>query len=298
VLEDEDAVLDYHTNFDDFGSALLALVRFSLGEDWHEVMYYARARVEAGALVVLFFVFFSVSVSYVMLNLFVSFIVQNYSDTAENYADEARITDDAFSHFVDEWHQLVPATDKSDWIREEDLRALLAKVPPPLGPQKEMRLDNLILALNLPSHEGFLHFNEVLYALARKAVGIPLPDMPQKRELRQMQLSVFPSLKKGRNYHLVADSWAAIKVQQAWRRKRRLRAGVTVETDNEKKLASQAMVMKMMLLHTPDGAEEHNASAGKRFGILEAPSGRKSSILAAPTRTSSHGSRQSPPDGP
>jgi len=257
VADDPDSELDYHTNFDSFGASLVSLFRFALGEDWHEVMYYARRRHSNPGIVALYFVIYSVLASYVLLTLFVSFVVQNYSDTAQNYADENQLTDDSIGQFVDEWHQFVVKPEETDWIREEDFGAFLVNVGPPLGAPRGARagsaqLDHFIFELSIPSHGGYLHFNEVLYALARKAVGVALPDLQQKRELRGMQEAVFPSLQKGRHFHLVADSWAAIKVQQQWRKRKRLQRGVAIETQDEKNLASKAIVMRMMLSHDED----------------------------------------------
>ena len=56
-------------------------------------------------------------------------------------------------------------------------------------------------------------------------IGCELPSSEIKRQLFQMQQATFPSLKT-QDFHLVKETLAAIRLQQAWRRRQRINAGL------------------------------------------------------------------------
>ena len=76
-----------------------------------------------------------------------------------------------------------------------DLLHELGEVCPPLGisrdvPQKELHL--FIDELNIPSHSGKHHFNEVLYCLARKLSGVALPEGHLTENIEAEMKAKFP----------------------------------------------------------------------------------------------------------
>ena len=70
-------------SFKNFDSALLLLFHSSTGENWFDVMYDCVS--SAGGLAVIYFLFFIVLVQFVMLNLFVLVILQQFE---ENFINE------------------------------------------------------------------------------------------------------------------------------------------------------------------------------------------------------------------
>merc|ERR1711871_929379 len=73
--------LDSHTNFVDFFSSVLTLFRVSTGEDWQNIMY-ACADTERGGTVLAypFFIVFVATANFMVLNLFVMIISENFEE--------------------------------------------------------------------------------------------------------------------------------------------------------------------------------------------------------------------------
>lgn len=72
-------IIDSHTNFNNFSSAMVTLFRISTGEDWHLIMHQcivSKGMIESS----LYFISFVTLTSLIMLNLFVMVIIQFYED--------------------------------------------------------------------------------------------------------------------------------------------------------------------------------------------------------------------------
>ena len=70
---------DYGSEFSNFGSALMNLFRYSTGENWYLGMFtYIEYRPYIGRLFFLIYIFFS---SFIMLNMFVLIVIEQF----ENY---------------------------------------------------------------------------------------------------------------------------------------------------------------------------------------------------------------------
>ena len=75
-------LIDDFTNFDNFGMAMLVLLRMATGEEWNGIMYeYAD---QVGSVVIIYFISFVAITSFIMLNMFVMVILQSYDDFENN----------------------------------------------------------------------------------------------------------------------------------------------------------------------------------------------------------------------
>lgn len=87
----EGEILNDYVNFSDFHKAFLLLFSASTGEDWHVLMFDCIKN-SGGYSPVIFFVFFIVITQFIMLNLFIMVILQQFED---NFFS----TDNALSNF-------------------------------------------------------------------------------------------------------------------------------------------------------------------------------------------------------
>ena len=183
--------IDSRINFATFGCSMLTLFRTSTGESWNGIMHELEA---AGYFIAIpFFISFVVLGTFIMLNLFIAVILENFSDAQA-------VDENAFCHDHIEQFSLVWAgldTEKDYFIEGFKLVNLLYSLPPPLGlkGQEHMvtRCDHLV-APAVPSEDksgpsqhviqyirslgirrdkfGMVFFLDVLSALVRKGFNL------------------------------------------------------------------------------------------------------------------------------
>lgn len=182
-----------HSNFDTFGAATLTLFRAITGESYNGIMHdcmvqppYCIAGINCGDpnLAPSFFMLFFVLSNYVMLNLLIAIILDNFSDTVA--LSNATVTDDHLKHFGEVWQHYDPAA--SHYIKEEDLLALVSELEYPLGVRytpgiasdeaQDLAAQKLVDALALPVEDGRLHFSTTLCALTHRAMPVPEDRLP------------------------------------------------------------------------------------------------------------------------
>merc|ERR1712054_672716 len=176
-----------HANFDSFSMALLTLFRCATGESWNCLMHdyafvtpYAdwqkdhNTKITMGlAVPCLYFISFTLIVSFVFLNMFVAVILLNFEAIQEG---EMAVTTEALNEFTDAW----AAYDQynSQRISPINMRALLCVR---LGPDHPFRMKknadgslpdqaafNLYMSkLQMPCKNGVVKFNDALYILAK-----------------------------------------------------------------------------------------------------------------------------------
>jgi hypothetical protein len=209
--------LTRHACFRGWLAAMLLLLRMASGEAWNTVMHDAAIRPAAtraaGAhvlyggwegkaecdddpeacglsccgsegLAVAYFLSFQVFCAFVLLNLVVAVILENFSSTAAE--SQSIITPDNTAQFRREWLDLDPGG--SYFIPSVHFPQLLGRLTPPLG-VRGLRLDSSQLleymrALQIPDRGGRMHFQEVLYALCARSGGVELPPCALQDGLR------------------------------------------------------------------------------------------------------------------
>ena len=166
-------IIDEFTNFRNFGAALIALLRVSTGEDWNLIMYDCMDEAQSGLVVTVFFVSFIVICSFVMLNLFILVILQQF--------DEYYLPEDnnlvKFKRDLEKFKKVwsVFAKDfKNVKVKDSVLVHFFSSMEPRLG-MKGMDSQNIIkniVRMDLISdEEGFVYFNDLLYVSMKRLYG-------------------------------------------------------------------------------------------------------------------------------
>ena len=260
--------LTRHANFDYFPNSMLTLFRSSTGEMWNGIMhdcmvyrncYEIQVGEYAGTYVekedsrldglplgddgyedrctpsyvgtIAYFVLFILICGFVMLNLVIAVILDNFQSYSGNV--DLPVSEEDFTQFALEWGRI----DRSGsyYIPADKLPKLLRRLSAPLGVKnlpKAMIKKALILTLftcNVRIEDGKVHFSSVLKALAARLDGIEPPPEPPRRKRRGSVGSVMSEDEESLFSNPFGEDdqvkhlYAAIHVQSAWRRKEAMR---------------------------------------------------------------------------
>jgi hypothetical protein len=162
-----------HANFQTLGTALLTLFRAVTGESWNGFMH--ECMVHSGTAVgVVYFLSFTTVAGFILLNLIIAIILENFTSTAE----EREIPEDAFLHYREQWEKLDP--DATGNIPSSELLLLLRRTRQPLGfaeghgAEKAEALNRgeqlkVLKEMNIDDHGGKVNFQLLLQALTQHA---------------------------------------------------------------------------------------------------------------------------------
>ena len=231
--------LDHHLNFESFQNAFLLLVQVATLDNWGGVMLAVMENKGCGPetnhngwndcgtpWAPLYFFSFIVIAGFVMVNLFVAIILDNFSTTMQlNNKRKSKLPVADLKKFADAWATF---DEEATWLVEtKNFPLILAMLKPPLGiAWKADRVALLQLTRNysIPEHAGVIHFVETLIPLARKAQGVHFSD-EDIREHEDHWRQQFPQLKKlallrYRQKRCTVDQYlAAAYIQAAFRRR-------------------------------------------------------------------------------
>ncbi|KAM6218755.1 voltage-dependent P/Q-type calcium channel subunit alpha-1A isoform 1-T1 [Rhynchocyon petersi] len=213
--EDEDSDEDEfqiteHNNFRTFLQALMLLFRSATGEAWHNIMLSCLSgkpcdknsgilAAECGnEFAYFYFVSFIFLCSFLMLNLFVAVIMDNF----EYLTRDSSILG---PHHLDEYVRVWAEYDPAAWGRMPypDMYQMLRHMSPPLGLGKKCPARvayKRLLRMDLPvADDNTVHFNSTLMALIRTALDIKIAkggaDKQQMdAELRKEMMAIWPNL--------------------------------------------------------------------------------------------------------
>eukprot|EP00899_Mesostigma_viride_P006469 jgi/Mesvir1/15823/Mv03377-RA.1 len=182
--------LDEHSNFKNFGYSILTLLRMVTGENWNGIMYDCMVQppdcdnspeVDNCGLrwAWLYFVSFVLMGSFVMFNLFIAVVLENFS--ASKLDNDNQVTVKHLHEFRRIWVKHFDPH-RCNFISPERFEDLLRKVPPPLGVcGKVMSRNEMALFQNglfIPVTGNFLFYQDVLNALTQRAMGLSIDDLP------------------------------------------------------------------------------------------------------------------------
>ncbi|XP_014851071.1 PREDICTED: voltage-dependent P/Q-type calcium channel subunit alpha-1A isoform X18 [Poecilia mexicana] len=208
--EDEDSAIDEHNNFRTFIMALMLLFRSATGEAWHEIMLAClgekKCDPESGntgkecgsTFAYTYFVSFIFLCSFLMLNLFVAVIMDNFEYLTR---DSSILGPHHLDEYVRIWAEYDPAA--CGRIHYKDMYSLLRVISPPLGLGKKCPhrvACKRLLRMDLPvADDNTVHFNSTLMALIRTALDIKIAkggaDKHQMdAELRKEMMAIWPNL--------------------------------------------------------------------------------------------------------
>lgn len=171
--------INRHTNFHTFGQALLVLVRAVTGESWEQVMQQTANDEQGTPLAPLYWVGFMLIANFVMVNLFVTIIVDEFQSLEEGEDDSAQVgmSDRQLRAFKTLWSVCDPKG--TSYIHVSLLEPLLRYLPKPLGltppnAQNAEAFSELMLKLkqlSLTAYNNHVTYTDVLLAVHRSAFG-------------------------------------------------------------------------------------------------------------------------------
>ncbi|XP_078797055.1 calcium channel, voltage-dependent, P/Q type, alpha 1A subunit, b isoform X20 [Oryzias latipes] len=209
--EEEESAISEHNNFRTFIMALMLLFRSATGEAWHEIMLAClgeqkcdpesgnEGKKECGStFAYTYFVSFIFLCSFLMLNLFVAVIMDNFEYLTR---DSSILGPHHLDEYVRIWAEYDPAA--CGRIHYKDMYSLLRVISPPLGLGKKCPhrvACKRLLRMDLPvADDNTVHFNSTLMALIRTALDIKIAkggaDKHQMdAELRKEMMAIWPNL--------------------------------------------------------------------------------------------------------
>ncbi|KAK5870529.1 hypothetical protein PBY51_003470 [Eleginops maclovinus] len=206
----EDTAINHHNNFRTFLQALMLLFRSATGEAWHEIMLSCLSHrtcdersgsqgKECGSdFAYFYFVSFIFLCSFLMLNLFVAVIMDNFEYLTR---DSSILGPHHLDEFIRVWAEYDPGA--CGRIKYLDMYQMLLHMSPPLGLGKKCPprvAYKRLVKMNMPiAEDNSVHFTSTLMALIRTALEIKLASgMVAQRlsdtELKKELSTVWPSL--------------------------------------------------------------------------------------------------------
>ena len=176
----EGQVINQYKNFENFGNSMILLIAVSTGEDWNKIMYDTAntspdcvpGRNCGVGYGLVYFISFVVICTFVMLNLFILVILQQF-DTY--YLDTDNVIEKFKNNlevFKETW-KLFSARFVGIKIKDTELIDFFRALKEPIGmPNLEKDLiKREIIQMGIRSEEGMVFFNELLYRTMRRVYG-------------------------------------------------------------------------------------------------------------------------------
>uniref|UniRef100_A0A8C0GVK4 Voltage-dependent P/Q-type calcium channel subunit alpha n=1 Tax=Chelonoidis abingdonii TaxID=106734 RepID=A0A8C0GVK4_CHEAB len=297
--EEEESAITEHNNFRTFFQALMLLFRSATGEAWHEIMLSCLSgkpcdensgikEHECGnEFAYFYFVSFIFLCSFLMLNLFVAVIMDNFEYLTR---DSSILGPHHLDEYVRVWAEYDPAA--CGRIHYKDMYSLLRVISPPLGLGKKCPhrvACKRLLRMDLPvADDNTVHFNSTLMALIRTALDIKIAkggaDKQQMdAELRKEMMAIWPNLSH-KNLDLlvtphkstdltVGKIYAAMMIMEYYRQSKAKKLQAMREEQNRTPLMFQRMEPPSP---TQEGVQGQNALPSSQLdqgGGLSAPEG-------------------------
>uniref|UniRef100_A0A8C4NW07 Voltage-dependent N-type calcium channel subunit alpha n=1 Tax=Dicentrarchus labrax TaxID=13489 RepID=A0A8C4NW07_DICLA len=181
----EETAINHHNNFQTFFQALTLLFRSATGEAWHEIMLACLSNrpcdklsgtvgKECGSdFAYFYFVSFIFLCSFLMLNLFVAVIMDNFEYLTR---DASILGPHHLDEFIRVWAEYDPAA--CGRMNYRDMYEMLRDMSPPLGLGKKCPprvAYKRLVRMNMPiADDNTVHFTSTLMALIRTALEIKL----------------------------------------------------------------------------------------------------------------------------
>ncbi|KRT80868.1 ion channel [Oryctes borbonicus] len=194
IQRDPDTAINRNNNFATFFQALLVLFRSATGEAWQEIMLDCAARSEVKCdnatfpnnslerekmkkegcgsdIAYPYFISFYVLCSFLIINLFVAVIMDNFDYLTRDWSI---LGPHHLDEFIRLWSEYDP--DAKGRIKHLDVVTLLRKISPPLGFGKlcpHRVACKRLVSMNMPlNSDGTVLFNATLFAVVRTSLRI------------------------------------------------------------------------------------------------------------------------------
>ncbi|XP_054746132.1 voltage-dependent calcium channel type D subunit alpha-1-like [Anastrepha obliqua] len=184
IVLDDDTAIHRNNNFQTFPQAVLVLFRSATGEAWQDIMMSCStdedvhcdpnsdAHKDCGSNIAFpYFISFYVLCSFLIINLFVAVIMDNFDYLTRDWSI---LGPHHLDEFIRLWSEYDP--DAKGRIKHLDVVTLLRKISPPLGFGKlcphRMACKRLV-SMNMPlNSDGTVLFNATLFAVVRTSLSI------------------------------------------------------------------------------------------------------------------------------
>lgn len=191
--------IDSYSNFTNFGMAMITLFRCSTGENWYIIMqdFYDSHGI---ILSCFYFMSFITISTFVMFNLFIMVILQNYDDYMSN-------PDSVIKNFYKDFKEVKLVWTnhcKDEIIHFKYLREIMYELGEELGVNYDVdyeKLSRILASLNLEvDSDGSVYFKDFLYALLRRKYAKKLKyNSNAKKVMVKEESSTKKKLKKMKN---------------------------------------------------------------------------------------------------
>ncbi|XP_052673838.1 voltage-dependent calcium channel type A subunit alpha-1-like isoform X25 [Crassostrea angulata] len=285
--------LNRHNNFRNFLYALMLLFRCATGENWQAIMIAClsgqtcdpESNLEppktcgSSAIAYVYFVSFMFLSSFLMLNLFVAVIMDNFDYLTR---DSSILGPHHLDEFVREWAEIDPGA--TGRIHYQDMYEMLKNIEPPVGFGKKCPIKfayRKLIRMNMPvASDNTVHFTTTLFALIRESLSIkmgPVEEMDklddelrelirkmwpvQARKKKLLNLLVPPNSELNDNHMTVGKIYVGLIIAENWR-------------------AYKSSQSKMNNLKMVEDKEERPQSFFKRMlGVVKTPARRSDTSL-------------------
>jgi len=189
IVKDEDTTIHQNNNFQTFAQSLLVLFRCCTGEVWQDIMMGCIKSPDTRCdpmsderdnpdgcgsnIAYVYFTTFFVMTSFLILNLFVAVIMDNFDYLTRDWSI---LGAHHLDEFVTSWAEYDP--DGKGRIKHMDVLTLLRKINPPLGfgrlcpPRVACKR---LVAMDMPlNDDGTVEFKPTLFALIRTSLSIKM----------------------------------------------------------------------------------------------------------------------------
>jgi hypothetical protein len=161
-------IIDDYTNFSNFGLAVITLLRISTGEDWPSIMYDCMGTQEVTTTI--YFVSFTLLTNFILLNMFIMVILQQWEILANNPENVLHIFKENVTTFKLTWNKY-SAHFKGTKAEFNTLNRMMYELGPELGveaTENSVRVQKLIYAMRIPVSDGCVFYNDFLYAVLKR----------------------------------------------------------------------------------------------------------------------------------
>ncbi|XP_052780217.1 muscle calcium channel subunit alpha-1-like isoform X4 [Mya arenaria] len=209
IAINDDTAIHRNNNFQSFPQALLVLFRSATGEAWQEIMLACRNDNETvkcdplaensakdttcgSNFAFVYFISFYVLCSFLIINLFVAVIMDNFDYLTRDWSI---LGPHHLDEFVRYWSEYDP--EAKGRIKHLDVVTLLRKISPPLGFGKfcpHRIACKRLVSMNMPlNSDGTVMFNATLFALVRTSLKIKVEGNIDQanQELRDVILKIW-----------------------------------------------------------------------------------------------------------
>ncbi|XP_076641129.1 ca[2+]-channel protein alpha[[1]] subunit D isoform X4 [Halictus rubicundus] len=187
IAINNDTSIDRNNNFQSFPQAVLVLFRSATGEAWQDIMLDCSAQPDAKCdpnsdeskntngcgsdIAIPYFISFYVLCSFLIINLFVAVIMDNFDYLTRDWSI---LGPHHLDEFIRLWSEYDP--DAKGRIKHLDVVTLLRKISPPLGFGKlcpHRVACKRLVSMNMPlNSDGTVLFNATLFAVVRTSLRI------------------------------------------------------------------------------------------------------------------------------